>query len=225
MKNTKISATAAATLIFIFGGNHSSGAVVSVIDAGGDVDITTELGSFSSSDMEALILATNNPAIAGVLDSEGSFNPGDFSNDDGPLSDKITGASRYGRGDGVASKASGARWGFISGAAAEIWTPSAGLTHLGLITTPAVASNELTVTVTFDDLTTSAITATAAQNTSWIGFHEAGKTITQVSLAEVEGGSFANYDDVSLVFIPEPSISTLTVLSLVGLCGYRKRVR
>ena len=197
------------------------GAVVGLIDVGGEVDIVTELGSFSSSAMQSLITTRGNLDLAGVLDAEGDFAAGNFSNDTGVLSDKITGATRYGRADGVAAKPSGLRWGFVNGI--ENWTPDAGLTHFGLITTAAAESNQVTVTVTFSDSSTDSATALAGAGATWIGFHEPGLTITSIQVSDPLGGAFGNYDDVSLVFVPEPSSALLLGLSLGGLALRRRR--
>ena len=189
----------------------SQAAVVATIDVGGPKNITNELGSFSSSAMQTLITTTADLTLAGVLDSEGTFAAGDFSQDSGALSDKITGTVRYGRADNQASAASGSRYGFVS--VGETWTPDAGLTHFGLITTP-FANNDgrLTVTVTYSDATIAGATGVNGQ-TNWMGFHKAGQTITSIALSEGTGGLFGNYDDVSLVFVPEPSSAAL----LLGL--------
>jgi len=200
----------------------SRGAVVGLLDVGGNVDISNELGTFSSTAMQSLITSTGNLDFAGVLDAEGSFGSGNFSNDSGVLATKITGASRYGRDDGTAAKASGSRWGFVNGGP-ETWTPDAGLTHFGLITTPSAAGNLLTVGVTYSDASTDSVTASALNSASWIGFHNPGETITSIQVSEVAGGPFANYDDVSLVFIPEPSSVVLLATGLFGFLRRRKR--
>ena len=57
-------------------------AVVGTIDDGGAIDISIESGRFSSAEMQALITATDDLEVAGVLDAEGEFTPGDFSRDD-----------------------------------------------------------------------------------------------------------------------------------------------
>ncbi len=197
------------------------GAVVGLLDVGGEVDIASQLGSFSSSAMQSLITTSGNLDLAGVLDAEGEFAAGNFSNDSGVLSDRITGATRYGRADGVAAKASGLRWGFVNGT--ETWTPDAGLTHFGLITTAAAENNQVTVTVTFSDSSSDSATALAGAGATWIGFHEPGLTITSIQVSDPLGGAFGNYDDVSLVFIPEPSSALLLGLSLGGLALRRRR--
>jgi hypothetical protein len=173
--------------------------VVTTIDVGGDVDVTNELGSFSLASMQDLIVSTNDLEIAGVLDAEGTFGAGNFSNESGALAGKISGASRFGREDGVASKASGSRWGFVNGS--ETWTPEPGLYHLGLITTPLNSGNVLTVTVTYSDTTTETAAATEPGVTTWIGFYKRGETITSISISDPAGGAFGNYDDLSLAFV------------------------
>ncbi|MGB0775601.1 MAG: PEP-CTERM sorting domain-containing protein [Akkermansiaceae bacterium] len=203
-----------------FAPSSSEAAVVSTLDAGGDVDITNELGNFTSTAMQALITGTGDLTMAGILDAEGTFSAVDFSNDTGALSDKITGATRYGRNDGIASKASGSRWGFVSGN--ETWTPDAGLTHFGLITTATAASNQLSVTVTYSDATTDTATGVIGE-TNWIGFHKSGQTITSILMDDAAGGAFDNYDDVSLVFVPEPSSTSLLGLAALGCCLRRRR--
>lgn len=189
--------------------------VVSVIDEGGDVDVSIELGSFGLEEMRRLITATNDLEIAGVLNGEGAFAAGNFSRETAALAQKITGASRYGREDGVATKASGSRWGFVNGS--ETWTPDPGLSHLGLITTPASATNPLTVTVTYSDASTDSVTASDFGVTAWIGFHEPGKTITSIEVSDPLGGAFGNYDDLSLAFVevapPPASAVELTALA------------
>lgn len=178
--------------------------VVGMIDVGGNVEISNELGSFSRSAMQDLIDATSDLEIAGVLDAEGTFGAGDFSGDTGALSNKISGAIRYGRNDGAASKASGIRWGFINGSTPEIWTPSPGLYHFGFITTPFAPGNVLTVVVTYSDGTTATEIADQPGVTTWIGFYKPGQTITSIAMSEVDGAAFANYDDVSLAFVEAP---------------------
>jgi len=214
--------------------NSARAAVVAMIDVGGNVDITDELGTLSKLDMQTLITTTNDLTMAGVLDAEGSFGSGDFSNDTGALSDKITGTTRYGRSGGAASKASGSRWGFISGVdGIETWTPdvlyngpygNAGLTHFGLITTAASGNDRLTVTVFYSDATTEGLTGVVGE-TNWMGFHKDGERITSIQLTEsATGGVFANYDDVSLVFaVPEPSSTALLGLGGLALVLRRKR--
>lgn len=173
--------------------------VVGTLDEGGDVEITNQLGNFSSEEMQDLITATNDLEIAGVLDAEGAFAAGDFSQDDGALAQKLTGTARYGRSDGVASKASGERWGFVNGE--EFWTPDPGLSHFGLITTPAANTALLTVTVTYSDATTDSVATPEAGITSWIGFHKPGETITAIVVSDAPGGAFGNWDDVALAFV------------------------
>jgi hypothetical protein len=173
--------------------------------------------------MQSLITSVGDLDLAGVLDAEGSFTPGNFSNDSGALATKITGALRYGRDDGTAAKASGSRWGFVNGGP-ETWTPDAGLTHFGLITTPSSAGNLLTVGVTYSDGSTDSETATVLGSASWIGFHNPGQTITSIQVSEVAQGPFGNYDDVSLVFIPEPSSAVLLATGLFGLVCRRRPV-
>lgn len=212
---------AGACLALVSSAAPLSGAVVGLIDLGGDVDIAVELGSLSSTAMQSLITTTGDLDLAGVLDAEGSFGGGDFSNDAGVLSDKMTGATRYGRGDGVSFKASGVRWGFVNGA--ETWTPEAGLTHFGLITTAAASSNQVSVSVTYSDLSTDTATASPGAGATWIGFHDPGLTITSIEVADPVGGAFGNYDDVSLVFVPEPSGLAFLGLSLGSLAMRRRR--
>ena len=83
--------------------------VVTTIDVGGDVGVTNELGSFSLASMQDLIVSINDLEIGGVLDAGGIFGAGNFSNESVALAEKISGASRFEREDGVASKASGSR--------------------------------------------------------------------------------------------------------------------
>lgn len=175
------------------------GEVVGVVDDGGDVDVTAELGSLSLEDMRTLLTATNDLEIAGVLNAEGTFTAGDFSGEEGALAGKISGASRYGREDGQSFKASGSRFGFVNGQ--ETWTPDEGLSFLGLITTVFNASSVLTITVTYRDESTETIVADVPGVTTWIGFHKPGQTITSVDLSDPPGGAFANYDDLSLAFV------------------------
>ena len=219
--------------------NSARAAVVATIDVGGNVtaSIPNELGTLSKLDMQTLITTTSDLTMAGVLDAEGSFDSGDFSNDTGALSDKITGASRYGRSGGGAQKASGFRWGFINGAdGTETWTPdvlyigpysNAGLTHFGLITT-GLSNNDgrLFVTVTYSDATTESLAGVNGQ-TNWMGFHKDGEIITSIALSENGAANrdlFANYDDVSLVFsVPEPSSTALLGLGGLALVLRRKR--
>ena len=205
--------------------NSARAAVVAMIDVGGNVDITDELGTLSKLDMQTLITTTNDLTMAGVLDAEGSFDDGDFSNDTGALSDKITGTTRYGRSGGAASKASGSRWGFISGAdGTETWTPDYNLTHFGLITSAASGNDRLTVTVFYSDATTEGLTGVVGE-TNWMGFHKDGEIITSINVTSPSaGGVFANYDDVSLVFsVPEPSSTALLGLGGLALVLRRKR--
>ena len=214
--------------------NSARAAVVAMIDVGGNVDITDELGTLSKLDMQTLITTTNDLTMAGVLDAEGSFGSGDFSNDTGALSDKITGTTRYGRTPGVSGHetASGDQFGYVS--VGETWTPdvlyigpnsNAGLTHFGLITTP-VANNDgrLFVTVTYSDATTESLEG-AKDQTNWLGFHKDGEIITSIQVTSPSaGGVFANYDDVSLVFsVPEPSSTALLGLGGLALVLRRKR--
>jgi len=202
--------------------NSARAAVVAMIDVGGNVDITDELGTLSKLDMQTLITTTNDLTMAGVLDAEGSFGSGDFSNDTGALSDKITGTTRYGRTPTAAHvTASGDQFGYVS--IGETWTPDAGLTHFGLITTPVGTSDgRLFVTVTYSDATTESLEGVLTQ-TNWMGFHQAGQTITSIALSEGGGAIFANYDDVSLVFVPEPSSTALLGLGGLALVLRRKR--
>lgn len=198
-----------------------SGAVVGLLDVGGDVDIAVELGTLSSAAMQSVITTTGDLTIAGVLDGEGTFGAGNFSNDSGALAAKITGATRYGRADGVDLKASGTRWGFVNGS--EVWTPDAGLTHFGLITSATAPNNQVTVTATFSDSSTATATATPGAGATWIGFHDPTLTITSIEVSDPSGGAFGNYDDVALVFVPEPSSVVLAGLALAGLGLRRKR--
>ena len=57
------------SLLFWLGAQALPADVVGVIDAGGTVDISAELGNFSSTAMQALITATDDLEIAGVLDA------------------------------------------------------------------------------------------------------------------------------------------------------------
>lgn len=173
--------------------------VVATIDEGGDTDVASELGSLSLADMQDLINATDDLELAGVLDAEGTFGAGDFSQDEGALAQKLVGTGRYGRADGVAQKASGTRWGFVNGE--ETWTPGPGLSYFGLITTPAGNANLLTVTVTYSDATTETVTASDPGVTTWIGFHKPGETITAMVVSDPAGGAFGNWDDISLAFV------------------------
>ena len=214
--------------------NSARAAVVSMIDVGGVVDIDTDLGSLTKDDMQTLITTTNDLTMAGVLDSEGVPDAnGDFSQDTGALSDKITGTTRYGRSGGAASKASGSRWGYVLSAGNETWTPdvlyigpnsNAGLTHFGLITTTATNNDRLIVTVTYSDASTEALLGVAGE-TNWMGFHKDGEIITSINVTSPSaGGVFANYDDVSLVFsVPEPSSTALLGLGGLALVLRRKR--
>ena len=216
--------------------NSARAAVVAMIDVGGVVDIDTDLGSLTKDDMQTLITTTNDLTMAGVLDSEGTWpgvGAGTFENEIGALSDKITGAERYGRTGGAGQYASGSRWGFIPSAENETWTPdvlyigpnsNAGLTHFGLITTTATNNDRLIVTVTYSDASTEALLGVAGE-TNWMGFHKDGEIITSIQLTEsATGGVFANYDDVSLVFaVPEPSSTALLGLGGLALVLRRKR--
>jgi hypothetical protein len=175
------------------------GEVVGLIDEGGDVDVTEELGSLSLEDMQNLITATDDLEIAGVLNAEGAFPGGDFSRDEGALAGKISGAQRYGREDGQDTKASGSRYGFVNGE--ETWIPAEGLSFLGLITTVRNSTSILTVTVTYSDESTETIVAEVPGVTTWIGFHKPGETITAIDLSDPPGGAFANYDDLALAFV------------------------
>jgi hypothetical protein len=226
------SAFSVALLAFSFLASNSARAtVVAMIDV--DVNITDELGSFSSSDMQTLITTTSDLTMAGVLDAEGTFGSGDFSNDTGALSDKITGTTRYGRTGGTGQYASGSRWGFIPSAGNETWTPdvlyigpnsNAGLTHFGLITTTQSNNDRLIVTVTYSDASTEGLEGVAGE-TNWMGFHKDGEIITSIQVTSPSaGGVFANYDDVSLVFsVPEPSSTALLGLGGLALVLRRKR--
>mgnify|MGYP003862755977 FL=1 len=237
MKNSYLirsSAFSVALLAFSFiASNSARAAVVAMIDGGGVVDIDNDLGSLSSSDMQTLITTTNDLTMAGVLDAEGTFGAGDFSNDTGALSDKITGTTRYGRTGTPDQYASGSRWGFIPSAENETWTPdvlyigpnsNAGLTHFGLITTTATNNDRLIVTVTYSDASTEALAGVAGE-TNWMGFHKDGEIITSINVTSPSaGGVFANYDDVSLVFsVPEPSSTALLGLGGLALVLRRKR--
>lgn len=188
--------------------------VVAVIDEGGDVDVSIELGSFGLEEMRSLITATNDLEIAGVLNAEGTFAAGNFSRETAALAQKVTGASRYGREDGVATKASGSRWAFVNGS--ETWTPDPGLSYFGLITTPLSTANFLAVTVTYSDASTDTVTVSEPGVTAWIGFHEPGKTITSIEVSDPPGGAFGNYDDLSLAFVetapPPAPVVELTAL-------------
>jgi hypothetical protein len=213
--------------------NSARAAVVAMIDVGGAVGIENDLGSLSSSDMQTLITTTSDLTMAGVLDAEGTFGSGDFSNDTGALSDKITGTTRYGRTGGTGQYASGSRWGFIPSAGNETWTPdvlyigpnsNAGLTHFGLITTTQSNNDRLIVTVTYSDASTEGLEGVAGE-TNWMGFHKDGEIITSIQVTSPSaGGVFANYDDVSLVFsVPEPSSTALLGLGGLALVLRRKR--
>lgn len=170
-----------------------------MIDVGGDVDVANELGSFSLAAMQELITKTDNLEVAGVLNAEGTFSAGNFSKDPGVLAGKISGTTRYGRNDGVATKASGSRWGFVNGS--EIWTPDAGLYHFGLITTPLNSGNLLTVGVTYSDTTSEEVTVSTSGETTWVGFYKQGQTITSIVVSDPVSGAFGNYDDLSLAFV------------------------
>ena len=218
--------------------NSARAAVVAMIDpktsAGSGVkDITHELG-FSSSDMQTLITTTNDLTMAGVLDAEGTGG-GNFSWETGALSDKISGATRYGRDDGSAFAASGVRVGFVASGGNETWTPdvlyigpnsNAGLTHFGLITSSITNRDRLTVTVTYSDATTESLAGVKDQ-TNWLGFHKDGEIITSIQLDDnnqATSFTWANYDDVSLVFsVPEPSSTALLGLGGLALVLRRKR--
>ena len=219
------SAFSVALLAFSFlASNSARAAVVAMIDVGGVVDIDTDLGSLTKDDMQTLITTTNDLTMAGVLDSEGTWpapGAGTFENEIGALSDKITGTTRYGRVGGTAKFASGVRWGYVE---SETWTPDAGLTHFGLITTTATNNDRLIVTVTYSDASTEALLGVAGE-TNWMGFHKDGERITSIQLTEsATGGVFANYDDVSLVFaVPEPSSTALLGLGGLALVLRRKR--
>ena len=217
--------------------NSARAAVVAMIDVGGNVDITDELGTLSKLDMQTLITTTNDLTMAGVLDSEGTWpalGAGTFENEIGVLSGKITGAERYGRTGGAGQYASGSRWGYVLSAGNETWTPDVyhtgfynnyGLTHFGLITTPVANSDgRLFVTVTYSDATTESLEGVNGQ-TNWLGFHKDGEIITSINVTSPSaGGVFANYDDVSLVFsVPEPSSTALLGLGGLALVLRRKR--
>jgi hypothetical protein len=221
--------------------NSARAAVVAMIDpkipsAGSGVkDITHELG-FSSSDMQTLITTTNDLTMAGVLDSEGTWpdpGAGTFENEIGVLSGKITGATRYGRQGNIDVSASGSRWGYVE--STETWTPdvlyigpysNAGLTHFGLITSSITNRDRLTVTVTYSDATTESLAGVKDQ-TNWLGFHKDGEIITSIQLDDnnqATSFTWANYDDVSLVFsVPEPSSTALLGLGGLALVLRRKR--
>jgi hypothetical protein len=219
--------------------NSARAAVVAMIDpkmpsaGSGAKDITHEDGTFSSTAMQTLITTTNDLTLAGVLDSEGTFDGGDFSNDTGALSDKITGATRYGRQGSIDVSASGSRWGYVE--STETWTPdvlyigpysNAGLTHFGLITSSITNRDRLTVTVTYSDATTESLAGVKDQ-TNWLGFHKDGEIITSIQLDDnnqATSFTWANYDDVSLVFsVPEPSSTALLGLGGLALVLRRKR--
>ena len=194
--------------------------IVSTIDAGGVVNITTNQGSFTSIEMQALITSTADLTIAGVLDAEGTGG-GDFSWETGALSDKISGASRYGRVGGTGLFASGVRWGYVE--TTDTWTPDAGLTHFGLITSAQDANDILIVTVTYSDTTTEGATGVIGQ-TDWMGFHKDDQTITSIQLsASRSNGNWANYDDVSLAFAAVPEPSTGLLFGLAGLALILRR--
>jgi hypothetical protein len=105
----------------------------------------------------------------------------------------------------------------------ETWTPDAGLTHFGLITTPSAAGNLLTVGVTYSYVSTNLVTASASNSASWIRFYNPGETITSIQVSEVAGGPFVNYVDVFLVFIPKPSSAVLLAIGLFGFLHCRRR--
>jgi hypothetical protein len=213
-KPLKTSLSLAAAMGTLALATSSQAAVVSTINDDGAVTIFSDLGTFTSGAMQTLITTTADLDFAGVLDAEGvPTGNGDFSQDTGVLSDKISGAVRYGVVGGAAQYASGVQFGFVS--ATETWTPDAGLTHFGLITSAGSANDILTVTVTYSDTTIAGATGVAGQ-TNWMGFHKAGQTITSIALSDSNPAQYnwANYDDVSLVFaVPEPSSAAL----LLGL--------
>jgi hypothetical protein len=93
-------------------------------------------------------------------------------------------------------------------------------------------------TITFDDGTTQSITLTGAGTTSsmgeiaFIGFVDAGKSITSISILagapgpnSTTGEDAIGIDDVHFQGVPEPSSLTLCVLAAPALWYARKRLR
>ena len=80
--------------------------------------------------------------------------------------------------------------------------------------------------MTYSDATTESETGVAGQ-TNWLGFHKDGEIITSIQLDDNNQATtftWANYDDVSLVFsVPEPSSTALLGLGGLALVLRRKR--
>ncbi len=214
---------------------HVQAAVVSTIDpaGAGTVTLGTTSGGtrISMAGMQALITSANDLTLAGVLNAEGTFSAGDFSNDldYASLEIGITGTTRYGRNDGTAATAitSGVRHGWLNGGP-ETWTitaPTGGLvTHFGLTVNDRDNTGNTTLIATFSGGGTDTF-STSTTGSYFVGFAApTGQSITSLALTETyTTAGFGGYDDVSFVAtIPEPSAAFLGGIGILVLLRRRR---
>lgn len=215
---------------------NAQAAIVNVIDpVGGERDITIDQTDsatrISRASMQTLIQATGDLTRAGVFDAQGftgttnrSFNAEGAAYTD--LVFNLTGATRYGRGDGAGT--SGDACTFISVSETWTFTPDPGVlvTHFGLAIVAHATEGPITVTVNYSGGGNDSYTAPAAAGgpAHWAGFiAPAGQTVTTVAITEPSGGNFASLDDISFVTIPEPSSAALLGSAVAGLLVVRRR--
>jgi len=192
-------------------------------------------GAFISlADFQALLTLRNDPANAGVFDSENVASAGALASvepDYATANFTISGAARYGRNDASVgdSATSGSRFGFVNGS--ETWTfgskTANGVSHVGALFynwSTGGSANLVSVTATFDDNSTATYNATAAtQQYSFVGFAAPpGRTIATIQILETAGGDWVMYDDVAVVLVPEPTSTALFALGLLLLFRLRR---